>query len=72
MPELPEVEVLVRHLEPLLLNKAVRGVQVHRKKSIRPTAPRRIRDKLVDAKFKAVTRRAKYLIFDITEGDMSM
>ncbi len=65
MPELPEVEVLVRHLEPLLINKTVRSVQVYRKKSIRPTAPRRIRDKLVDAKFKSVTRRAKYLIFEM-------
>ena len=65
MPELPEVEVLVRHLEPLLLNKTVRCVQVHRKKSIRPTSSRRMRDQLVGAKFKSIKRRAKYLLFEM-------
>ncbi len=65
MPELPEVEVLVRHLEPLLLNKTVRCVQVHRKKSIRPTSSRRMRDQLVGAKFKSTKRRAKYLLFEM-------
>lgn len=65
MPELPEVEVLVRHLEPLLLNKTVLSVQIHRAKSIRPTAPRQMRDKLVGAKFKSVKRRAKYLLFEM-------
>jgi formamidopyrimidine-DNA glycosylase len=65
MPELPEVEVLVRHLAPLLANKVVRGVQVHRAKITRPTSARRMREKLTGAKFKSVTRRAKYLIFEM-------
>ncbi len=65
MPELPEVEVLGRHLGSLLINKAVRSVQVHRQKSIRPTSARRMRDQLVGAKFKSIKRRAKYLIFEM-------
>jgi formamidopyrimidine-DNA glycosylase len=63
MPELPEVEVLVRHLGPLLVNKMVRGVQIHRAKITRPTTARRMREKLVGTKFKSITRRAKYLLF---------
>lgn len=65
MPELPEVEVLVRHLAPALASKVVRGVQVHRAKSTRPTSARRMRGKLVGAKFRTVTRRAKYLLFEM-------
>ena len=65
MPELPEVEVLVRYLEPLLINRVIRSVQIHRPKSIRPTALRQMSGKLVGAKFKSVTRRAKYLLFEM-------
>jgi len=65
MPELPEVEILVRYLGPLLINKVVRGVQVHRKKSIRPTSLRQMRDQLVGAKFISIKRRAKYLLFEM-------
>lgn len=36
MPELPEVEVLVRHLSPLLKGKVVRGLRVRRAKVLAP------------------------------------
>ena len=65
MPELPEVEVLVRHLVPLLKGKMVRGVVVHRAKSVRPASARTLRNRLVGARFKSVTRRAKYLLFEM-------
>jgi len=66
MPELPEVEVLVCHLEPILLNKKIQRVEVCRKKSIRPTSSRLMRDRLTGAKFKSIKRRAKYLLFEMT------
>ena len=65
MPELPEVEVLARHLDEALRGKIIREVSVHRAKSIRPTRVRAMRGKLVGAKFRAVTRRAKYLLFEL-------
>jgi hypothetical protein len=37
MPELPEVEVLARHLRPLLRGRTIRGVTVRRPKVLRPT-----------------------------------
>jgi len=37
MPELPEVEVLKRHLAPLLKGKVVRDVAVRKAKVLRPT-----------------------------------
>jgi len=40
MPELPEVEVLVRHLRPLIRGKTIRGVNVRRTKVLAPTSLR--------------------------------
>ena len=65
MPELPEVEVLVRHLRPLLRGKRIRAVTVHRKKVIRPDSPRRLRRVLTGATFQGVQRRGKYLLFQL-------
>jgi len=63
MPELPEVEVLVRHLAPLVKGKTIRGVEVRRAKVIAPTSERQLREKLLGAKFIDLTRRGKYLLF---------
>src|ERR1041384_5706856 len=65
MPERPEVEVLVRHLSPLLRNKTVRRVEVRRSKVLLPTTPRQLSRTLVGARFGGVSRRGKYLVFDV-------
>ena len=51
MPELPEVEILVRHLAPLLKRKSIRTVRVHRAKVIAPTTTRKLQQALTGAKF---------------------
>lgn len=63
MPELPEVEVLVRELHRALRGKIVRRVQVHRAKVIRPNLARPFQKRLAGARFESVTRRGKYLLF---------
>jgi formamidopyrimidine-DNA glycosylase len=63
MPELPEVEVLVRQLAPLLKNKMIRSVEVSRPKFLAPTSEREFSRVLRGAKFTEVTRRGKYLVF---------
>jgi len=65
MPELPEVEILARHLRPLLLGKTIRRVEVRRAKVVLPTPLRALKRELVGAKFQAVTRRGKYLQFEL-------
>lgn len=65
MPELPEVEVLVRHLRPLLQGKTIRAVQVYRSRVIRPNSQAHLRRKLAGAKFVTVTRRGKFLRFEL-------
>src|SRR4051794_23574326 len=68
MPELPEVEVLVRHLEPLLRNKKVRGVQVLRAKVLAPTSTAKFSRTLQGTKFASLVRRGKYLVFTLRCG----
>lgn len=63
MPELPEVEVLVRHLRPLIVGKRIRGIQVHRQKVLHPTSSAELRRALSGARFEALERRGKYLVF---------
>jgi len=65
MPELPEVEVLRRHLEPLLTGRRIRGVLVRRAKSIHPCPPDRFAKLLEGAVFRGVGRRGKYLVFQL-------
>jgi formamidopyrimidine-DNA glycosylase len=65
MPELPEVEILVRHLRPLLRNKVVQGVQVRRAKVLKPTSPRKLAGTLRGATFIGLRRRGKYLVFTL-------
>ncbi len=65
MPELPEVEVLVRHLAPLLRNRTIRGVEVRREKVVRPTTVGGLQRTLRGARIVGVTRRAKFFVFDL-------
>ena len=62
MPEMPEVEILARHLRPLLRGKTIRGVTVRRERVLRPTPPRAFERILAGAKFKNLLRRGKYLL----------
>lgn len=65
MPELPEVEILARHLRPLLRGKIIRRVRVNRPKVLSPTMPRELKRTLTGATFKNLTRRGKYLLFEL-------
>ena len=65
MPELPEVEVLVRHLAPLVKNRTVRRVIVRRPKIVLPSTQEQIVRKLRGATFVGLMRRGKYLLFEM-------
>jgi formamidopyrimidine-DNA glycosylase len=65
MPELPEVEVLARHLRPLLRGKIIRAVDVRRVKILRPTLLGEFKKILFGAKFTGLSRRGKYLLFEL-------
>lgn len=65
MPELPEVEVLARHLRPALRGRTIRGISVNRAKILRPTSERELKAALLGARFKNLKRRGKYLLFEL-------
>ena len=65
MPELPEVEVLARHLRPLLRGKTIHDISVRRAKVLAPASPREFRQALLGAKFTGLSRRGKYLQFQL-------
>jgi formamidopyrimidine-DNA glycosylase len=65
MPELPEVEVLVQHLQPLLCGKTVRAVRVFRSRILRSESEEAFRKTLSGGRFVAVRRRGKYLVFEL-------
>jgi formamidopyrimidine-DNA glycosylase len=67
MPELPEVEILVRSLAPLLKSKTIRGVQVRRAKVLGLTSERELSRTLRGATFTGLTRRGKYLLFTLRQ-----
>ena len=67
MPELPEVETSRRGIEPWLVGRAVRQVVV-RDRRLRWPVPRGIESKLRDREISSVTRRAKYLLINTSDG----
>lgn len=68
MPELPEVEVLVRHLAPLLRNRKIKDVEVRRARVVLPDSPEQFSSRLRSARFVEVSRRGKYLLFNLAAG----
>ncbi len=69
MPELPEVEVLARHLAPLLDGRRVRDVRVFRPRVIRPQTAEYFARALRGARFTGLRRRGKYLVFALRRRD---
>jgi formamidopyrimidine-DNA glycosylase len=67
MPELPEVEVLVRHLWPLIRGRTVRALEVRRAKVVAPTTAHELERVLRGARFTGLSRRGKYLRFQLQQ-----
>ena len=69
MPELPEVEVLVRQLHALLPGRTVRGVHVGRRRVLGSTSPQKLVRVLKGKTFVGVRRRGKFLLFDLAQAN---
>jgi formamidopyrimidine-DNA glycosylase len=59
MPELPEVEIMVRQLRPRFCGRMIRRVEIHDPKI-------RLNGHLKGCRIKAIRRRAKLIIFDLS------
>ena len=66
MPELPEVEILVRAIcVRWLSGRTIRGVEVRRARVVAPNTTDELKRRLAGATFTNLTRRGKYLLFGL-------
>lgn len=68
MPELPEVETVVRTLRPRLLGRRFGPVDVRRASAIGLPDPVRFAAGLPGERVEAVSRRGKYILIDLASG----
>ena len=66
MPELPEVETVRRGLEPAMLGERFQRVEL-RRPNLRFPFPDQFAERLRDRAVIGLGRRAKYLLFHLTE-----
>lgn len=69
MPELPEVEITRRGIEPFVLGRTITGVTV-RNPNLRWRVPRNIARRLVGRRVNRVLRRGKYLLLECEGGSL--
>ncbi len=67
MPELPEVETIVRDLRPRLVGRTFGAVSLSHDDVLRGTTRRRLLGRLRGATVHGLTRRAKHAVFDLGE-----
>ena len=68
MPELPEVEIIRRVVEPQIHGRAIESVQLQRPEIIAHPDAETFCNQLQGQAFSGMTRRGKYLIFSLTDG----
>ncbi len=69
MPELPEVEITRRGIEPFVLGRIITGVTV-RNPQLRWPVPRNLARRLLGVEIQGVRRRGKYLLLDSSRGSL--
>ncbi len=67
MPELPEVETIRRHLAPHVEGRTLERLEVLDARWTLPLAPRAVQDAVDGRRVEALTRRGKYLVFELED-----
>lgn len=70
MPELPEVETVVRGLRPDMIGRTITGVEVYWVREIQGLDALQFADRAVGQRIAGVRRRGKYIVFDLTHDTM--
>lgn len=71
MPELPEVETVVRMLRPKLEGRTIRGATVLWKRTLGGLAPAAFEKRVCGARVVRLWRRAKFVVADLERGGTS-
>jgi formamidopyrimidine-DNA glycosylase len=69
VPELPEVEITRRGIEPFVLGRTITGIVV-RNPNLRQRIPRNIARQVVGQRVKRLRRRGKYMLFECDAGSL--
>lgn len=68
MPELPEVETVMRTLQPSLAGLKITGVEISMPKIIKTPEAGQFKDTIVGKRIVKTARRGKYLLIDLSDG----
>jgi len=68
MPELPEVEAVVRTLRPLVQGQRIRCVQIFHPIAVKPQPVRRLPELTTDQRIGRVERKGKYVLLKLDRG----
>lgn len=68
MPELPEVETIIRDLNKKILNRKIQDVWFNWPKMIKRPSPLKFKNKIIGSKIKKVSRIGKNILFDLNSG----
>ena len=71
MPELPEVETIVRQLAPVVEGRRIERIEIDDPRWSRPLAPAELEDALRGRRVERLDRRGKYLLWHL-EGDVHL
>ncbi len=72
MPELPEVETVVRNLRPQLVGREITGFKAAWPKVTAPLAPAAFARQVVGRAIRDVRRRGKYILLDLDRGHVHL
>ena len=70
MPELPEVETIKNELMPHVVGQRITGVTLLWEGIVRYPSAQEFRSRLIGQEIKGIDRRGKYLIFNLSGGEM--
>jgi len=68
MPELPEVEIVVRCLDQILSGRRFESAELRRQRLAPDITPKKFADRLAGAQINFVHRRGKHILFDLDNG----
>ncbi|MFL6467374.1 MAG: bifunctional DNA-formamidopyrimidine glycosylase/DNA-(apurinic or apyrimidinic site) lyase [Pyrinomonadaceae bacterium] len=68
MPELPEVEIVVRCLDQILSGRRIESAELRRQRLAPDITPKKFANRLAGAKINFVHRRGKHILFDLGNG----
>lgn len=68
VPELPEVELVLRRISPDIIGRTIRDVALGNSRVIRPHSPARFRSEVRNHRIGKIWRRGKYLVFQLRRG----